>query len=156
MSKITEEITKRISEAKSKPFTKDTWWEIAAYAVRLLSCAIPAIIIMYQENSWQKASLSLIGTLLLIATIIILYRPIRAATKFIPGVIPFGAFVGIAFVFKTMADALLTIGIAGLVGSIIAIPLHYKYLSTQSSKADESLNSLKEIAETLKSMTGQH
>ena len=149
MNKLKE----KLDALKSQEFTKDMWWEIAAYGIRILSVIIPAIVIMYQENSWQKASLGLIATMMIAAIVIIMYQPIRAAMKFVPGVIPFGIFVVAALAFKTMADALLVIGIAGLVGSVIAIPFHYKYLNTLKTVANESLDTLKQIADNLKSMT---
>lgn len=149
----TEKLKEKFNELKSKEFTQDMWWEIAAYGIRILSVVIPAVVIMYQENSWQKASLGLIASLMILAVVIIMYRPIRAAMKFMPGVVPFGIFIIAALAFKTMADALLVIGIAGLLGSVIAIPFHYKYLSTLKATANEGLDTLKQIADNLKSMT---
>ena len=152
-----DKIKEKITAAKSQEFTKDMWWEIAAYIIRLVSVVVPAVVIMYQENSWQKASLGLIASLMIAAVVIIMYRPIRAAMKFVPGVIPFGVFVIAALAFRTMADALLVIGISGLAGSVVAIPFHYKYISTIKATANESVDALKQIAESLKSMTsGSH
>lgn len=151
--------TKKISEITSKPFTKETWWEVAAYAIRVASCVIPAAIILYQENSWQvattKLSLGLLGGLAILAVFIVLYQPIKAGLKFIPGVLPFGIFVGLSILFKIMADSFLIIGISGLVGSVIAIPFHYKYLCSLSEQADEGLNTLKQIAEKLDSLSNK-
>lgn len=147
------QIKDKLNSLNAQEFTKDMWWEVAAYAIRILSVVIPAIIIMYQENSWQKASLGLVASLMIAAVVIIMYRPIRSAMKFIPGVVPFGIFVIAAIAFKTMSDALLVIGIAGLVGSVIAIPFHYKYISTIKANANEGLDTLKQIADNLKSIT---
>lgn len=143
---LAKALREQYDKAKSVKFTKNTWWEVTAYAIRVLSCVIPALIIMYQEHSWQKASLSLMGSLLVIAIVIIMFRPIKALFSFAPGVLPFAIFVGMSFAFKTMADAFLTIGISGLIGSVIAIPFHYRYiqgLSTDDpfSRAIQDINS---------------
>lgn len=144
LSKIKENTQK----LKTLKLTKDTKWEVLAYLIRISSCIIPAVIIMYTENSWKKASLSLLGSLVLVAIAIILYQPIKNAMSFIPGVVPFGIFVAIAIAFKTMADAFLIIGISGLCGSVLAVPFHYKYLQSLS-KDDEILTTLSEINDKL-------
>lgn len=128
---------------------KNIWWEIAAYTVRILSCAIPAVVIMYQEHSWQKASLGLLASLVILATVIILYRPIKSLFKLAPGVLPFSVFIIVALLFKTMSDAFLIVGSAGLIGSVLAIPLHYRYLQSLPT-TDEMMDLLNKINEKLK------
>ena len=70
-----------------------------------------------------------------------------------PGVFPFLIFVIIAMFFNTTANALLTIGLSGLGGSIVAIPLHYKYLqSKKPPEEDPQLTVLKDIANKLSNL----
>lgn len=149
MSKLTD--LKKTVKDKSENFRalgKNVWWEVAAYAVRIVCCATPAIIIMYQENSWQKASLGLLASLVIVAIIMILYKPIKQLFSLAPGVLPFGIFIAVSIAFKTMADAFLIIGSCGLFGSILAIPLHYKYLQGLPTN-DDMLNVLNQINERL-------
>ena len=131
--------------AKKKRNTSGIGWEIGAYATRGVSVLIPAVVIMTLEGSWVKNGLGLLATLLIIAMLIIFKKPIKSASNYAPGVIPFTAFIVIAIFFNTTAKALLTVGISGLTGSIAAIPFHLKYLSyskTEDSQVLELLNTL--------------
>lgn len=125
-------------------------WEIAAYAVRAISTATPAVIVMFMENSWVKSGLGLTATVLLVALAIIFKEPLKKAMNYAPGVIPFTIFVIIAIFFNTTAKALLAIGISGLGGSIVAIPLHAKYLAYTDDTESPELQALKAIAKKLK------
>ena len=147
-AKLKEKVDKVTSKAKD--FNKNTWWEISAYIVRTLSVGVPAAVIMTLENSWVKSGIGLLATFLLIALAIIYKEPIKKAAGFAPGVFPFLIFVIIALFFNTTANALLTIGLSGLGGSIVAIPLHYKYLqSKKPPEEDPQLTVLKDIANKL-------
>ena len=147
-AKLKEKVDKVTSKAKS--FNKNTWWEISAYIVRTISVGVPACVIMTLENSWVKSGIGLLATFLLIALAIIYKEPIKKAAGFAPGVFPFLIFVIIALFFNTTANALLTIGLSGLGGSIVAIPLHYKYLqSKKPPEEDPQLTVLKDIANKL-------
>ena len=148
VAKLKEKVDKVTSKAKG--FNKNTWWEISAYIVRTLSVGVPAAVIMTLENSWVKSGIGLLATFLLIALAIIYKEPIKKAAGFAPGVFPFLIFVIIALFFNTTANALLTIGLSGLGGSIVAIPLHYKYLqSKKPPEEDPQLTVLKDIANKL-------
>lgn len=127
-------------------------WEIGAYTVRAVSVATPAAIIMTLENSWAKSGLGLLATLLIIALLIIFKEPIKIATNYAPGVIPFAIFIVVALFFDTTAKSLLTIGISGLAGSFAAIPLHIKYLACQKTEKSPELTALETIAESLKNL----
>jgi hypothetical protein len=149
--KLKEKVNKVASKAKG--FNKNTWWEIGAYIVRTISVGVPACVIMTLENSWVKSGIGLLATFLLIALAIIYKEPIKKAAGFAPGVFPFLIFVIIALFFNTTANALLTIGLSGLGGSIVAIPLHYKYLqSKKPPEEDPQLTVLKDIANKLSNL----
>lgn len=150
-AKLKEKVDKVAS--KPKRFNKNTWWEISAYIVRTISVGVPACVIMTLENSWVKSGIGLLATFLLIALAIIYKEPIKKAAGFAPGVFPFLIFVIIALFFNTTANALLTIGLSGLGGSIVAIPLHYKYLqSKKPPEEDPQLTVLKDIANKLSNL----
>lgn len=150
-AKLKEKVDKVASKAKG--FNKNTWWEIGAYIVRTISVGVPACVIMTLENSWVKSGIGLLATFLLIALAIIYKEPIKKAAGFAPGVFPFLIFVIIALFFNTTANALLTIGLSGLGGSIVAIPLHYKYLqSKKPPEEDSQLTVLKDIANKLSNL----
>ena len=150
-AKLKEKADKVASKAKG--FNKNTWWEIGAYIVRTISVGVPACVIMTLENSWVKSGIGLLATFLLIALAIIYKEPIKKAAGFAPGVFPFLIFVIIALFFNTTANALLTIGLSGLGGSIVAIPLHYKYLqSKKPPEEDPQLTVLKDIANKLSNL----
>lgn len=147
-SKIKEKVTK--VSGKLKSFNKNTWWEISAYIVRTLSVAIPTCVIITIDGSWVKSGIGLTATILLIALAIIYREPLKKAMGYAPGVVPFTIFVIVALFFNTTANALLTVGISGLGGSIAAIPLHYKYLqSKKPPEEDPQVTVLKSIAEKL-------
>lgn len=137
-------------ENPKKKIDKNIWWEISAYIVRGLSAGVPAAIIMTLENSWAKSGIGLTLTIVLVALAIIYKEPIKKAAGYAPGVIPFTIFVIIALFFNTTANALLTVGLSGLGGSIIAVPLHYKYLKAKENTDSKELSVLKDIAEALK------
>ena len=137
-------------ENPKKKIDKNIWWEISAYIVRGLSVGVPAAIIMTLENSWVKSGIGLTLTIVLVALAIIYKEPIKKAAGYAPGVIPFTIFVIIALFFNTTANALLTVGLSGLGGSIIAVPLHYKYLKAKENTDSKELSVLKDIAEALK------
>ena len=139
-----------VKEASKKKFNKNIWWEVSAYVIRGLSVAVPAAIIITIENSWVKSGIGLTLTVVLIALTIIYKEPIKKAASYAPGVIPFTIFVIIALFFNTTANALLTVGLSGLGGSIISVPLHYKYLKSKENTDSKELSVLKDIAETLK------
>lgn len=143
-----EELQKQ--ETPKKKIDKNIWWEISAYIVRGLSAGVPAAIIMTLENSWVKSGIGLTLTIVLVALTIIYKEPIKKAAGYAPGVIPFTIFVIIALFFNTTANALLTVGLSGLGGSIIAVPLHYKYLKAKENTDSKELSVLKDIAEALK------
>lgn len=124
-------------------------WEIAAYTVRGVSVAIPACVTMAIENSWVKTGIGFLAMLLIVALFIIYKEPIKKASGYMPGVIPFSIFVIIALFFKTTSQALLTIGISGLTGSVIAIPLHAKYSLSKNADSEE-LHILRNIVDKLK------
>lgn len=150
-AKLKEKVNKVASKAKG--FNKNAWWEISAYIVRTISVGVPACVIMTLENSWVKSGIGLLATFLLIALAIIYKEPIKKAAGFAPGVFPFLIFVIIALFFNTTANALLTIGLSGLGGSIVAIPLHYKYLqSKKPPEEDPQLTVLKDIANKLSNL----
>lgn len=150
-AKLKEKVDKVASKAKG--FNKNTWWEIGAYIVRTISVGVPACVIMTLENSWVKSGIGLLATFLLIALAIIYKEPIKKAAGFAPGVFPFLIFVIIALFFNTTANALLTIGLSGLGGSVVAIPLHYKYLqSKKPPEEDPQLTVLKDIANKLSNL----
>lgn len=150
-AKLKEKVDKVTSKAKS--FNKNTWWEISAYIVRTISVGVPAAVIMTLENSWVKSGIGLLATFLLIALAIIYKEPVKKAAGYAPGVFPFLIFVIIALFFNTTANALLTIGLSGLGGSIVAIPLHYKYLqSKKPPEEDPQLTVLKDIANKLSNL----
>lgn len=150
-AKLKEKVDKVASKAKD--FNKNTWWEIGAYIVRTISVGVPACVIMTLENSWVKSGIGLLATFLLIALAIIYKEPIKKAAGFAPGVFPFLIFVIIALFFNTTANALLTIGLSGLGGSTVAIPLHYKYLqSKKPPEEDPQLTVLKDIANKLSNL----
>lgn len=150
-AKLKEKMDKAASKAKG--FNKNTWWEIGAYIVRTISVGVPACVIMTLENSWVKSGIGLLATFLLIALAIIYKEPVKKAAGFAPGVFPFLIFVIIALFFNTTANALLTIGLSGLGGSIVAIPLHYKYLqSKKPPEEDPQLTVLKDIANKLSNL----
>lgn len=125
-------------------------WEIGAYSVRGVSVAAPSITIMCLENSWVKTGLGLMATVLIIALLIIFKDPIKTASGYAPGVIPFAIFIVIALFFDTTAKTLLTVGVSGFGGSVISIPLHLKYLSHQKTEKSPELQALETIAERLK------
>lgn len=127
-------------------------WEISAYTLRGVSVVIPASIIMIQENSWAKSGLGLLATLMLIALVVIFKEPIKKAAGYAPGVVPFTIFVIIAIFFRTATDALLTVGISGLSGSVASVPLHLKYISKQSQQKTPQEEALESIAESLKNL----
>lgn len=139
-----------VEETSKKKFNKNIWWEVSAYVIRGLSVAVPAAIIITIENSWVKSGIGLTLTVVLIALAIIYKEPIKKAAGYAPGVIPFTIFVIIALFFNTTANALLTVGLSGLGGSIISVPLHYKYLKSKENTDSKELSVLKDIAETLK------
>lgn len=150
-AKLKEKVDKVASKAKG--VNKNTWWEIGAYIVRTISVGVPACVIMTLENSWVKSGIGLLATFLLIALAIIYKEPVKKAAGFAPGVFPFLIFVIIALFFNTTANALLTIGLSGLGGSIVAIPLHYKYLqSKKPPEEDPQLTVLKDIANKLSNL----
>lgn len=150
-NKIKEKVTK-VSD-KLKTVNKNTWWEISAYIIRTLSVAVPTCVIITIEGSWVKSGIGLTATVLLIALAIIYRQPLKKAMGYAPGVVPFTIFVIVALFFNTTANALLTVGISGLGGSIIAIPLHYKYLqSKKPPEEDPQVTVLKSIAEKLDSL----
>lgn len=131
---------------------RSIWWEIGAYTIRTLSTAVPAVVIMALENSWVKTGMGLMCTILLIALALIYKEPLKKAMNNAPGVVPFTIFVIIALFFNTTANALLTVGLSGLGGSIVAIPFHYKYTQCQKAKLNEEseeVKVLKTIAEKL-------
>lgn len=133
MDKFTE-LRNKLSAKPDKSSTESSsglGWEIGAYSIRGISVALPAVIIMFLENSWVKTGLGLLATILIIAMVIIFREPIKKAMGYAPGVVPFTVFVIIAIFFNTTANALMTIGISGLGGSIVSIPLHLKYISMQ-------------------------
>ena len=136
--------------SKPKKIDKNTWWEISAYIIRALSVVVPAGVIMTLENSWIKSGIGLTCTIVLIALAIIFKKPIKSAAGYAPGVIPFTLFVIIALFFNTTANALLTVGLSGLGGSIAAVPLHYKYLKGKENTDSKELAVLKDIADALK------
>ena len=131
MNKFDEARNKLTNASTTKKEGTGIGWEIGAYTIRGVSVALPAIVIMILENSWVKNGLGLLATLLIIAILIIFRKPLKNAAGYAPGVIPFTIFVIIALFFNTTAQALLTVGISGLGGSVAAIPLHLKYISVQ-------------------------
>ena len=140
--------TKKKTNAKAS--SSGIGWEIGAYTVRGVSVALPAIVIMCLENSWIKNGIGLLATLLIIALLIIFKEPLKAASSYAPGVVPFTIFIVIAIFFNTTSQSLMTIGISGLSGSVAAIPLHAKYLATKKQEESPELQALKDIAEKLK------
>lgn len=136
---------------KTKKLTKTPGfgWEIGAYGVRTICVGVPAAVIMSLEGTWVKNGLGLMATILIIALFIIYRKPIKAAANYAPGVIPFSIFMLIGIFFNTTAASLLTIGVSGLTGSILAIPLHAKYLSKQNTESDE-LQALRAMNKQLK------
>jgi hypothetical protein len=154
IDKNSESIKAKKEKLKSKvnKIDKTVWWEIGAYLIRTLATAVPAVVIMTLENSWVKSGIGLTATILLIALALIYKEPLKKAMGAAPGVIPFTIFVIIALFFNTTANALLTVGLSGLGGSIVAIPFHYKYTQAQKAKENEDseeVKVLKTIAEKL-------
>lgn len=127
-------------------------WEIGAYTIRGVSVGTPAVVIMCMENSWVKTGIGLLATLLIIAMVIIYKEPLKKAMGYAPGVVPFTIFVVVALFFNTAANALMTIGISGLGGSVAAIPLHMKYLSMQQQEKTPEQQTLERIADSLEKL----
>ena len=152
LNKTSKKSSATIKKTNSVLTTRGIGWEIGAYAVRALSVATPTAIIMTLENSWVKNGLGLLATLLIIALLIIFKEPIKVATSYAPGVIPFAIFIVVALFFHTTAQSLLAVGISGLAGSFAAIPLHVKYLSYQRTEKSPELTTLETIAESLKNL----
>ena len=142
-----KEATKKVKAVSKTP---GIWWEVGAYATRTISVVTPATIIMTLEDSWVKNGLGLLATLLIIAVLIIFKDPIKKASGYAPGVIPFAIFVVVAIFFDTTSKSLLTIGISGLSGCTLAIPMHIKYLSCQKQVKSPELEALETIAAKLK------
>lgn len=143
----TKTVTNKVKENSKNPGFA---WEAAAYAVRGVSASAPAVVIMCLENSWVKTSIGLLATVLIIALLIIFKEPLKTAASYAPGVIPFAIFVVVAMFFQATSRALLTVGISGLTGSGIAVPLHLKYLSYKKTEKSPELQALEQIAEQLK------
>lgn len=147
-------VAKKAKAAKvkvAKKFkTPGIGWEIGAYAVRSISVATPAVIIMTLENSWVKTGLGLLATFVIIALILIFKEPIKKASDYAPGAVIFTIFIVIAIFFKTVSNVLLTVGISGVGGSILSVPLHVKYLSAQKQEKSPELLALEQLAEKLK------
>lgn len=139
-------------KAKKLKSSNGYGWEVSAYVLRGLSVAVPSGVIMCLENSWVKTGMGLLATLLIISLFLIYKEPIKKMMGYAPGVIPFACFVVISVFFQTTANALLTIGISGLAGSIAAVPLHLKYLSVQKQAKSATQTALENIAETLEKM----
>lgn len=155
MSKLDDAKTKlsgKVEKAKKISSKPGIGWEIGAYSIRGISVALPAVVIMFMENSWVKSGLGLLATLLIVAMIIVFKEPIKKAMGYAPGVIPFTIFVIIAIFFNTVSNAFLTIGISGLAGSAAAIPLHVKYLSLQNTKKTPEQEALERIASSLENL----
>ena len=142
-------ISDTVSKTKKRP---GIGWEIGAYAVRGLSVIVPAAVIMFLENSWIKSGIGLLATLMIIALVIIFKQPIKQATSYAPGVIPFTIFIVVAWFFSTTAYALYTIGISGLGGSIAAIPLHLKYISAQEEVKSPEQIELERITNAIENL----
>lgn len=138
--------SKKIKQASKNP---GIGWEIGAYSVRGLSVAIPAAVIMTLENSWVKSGLGLLAVVLIIALLIIFKDPIKRASSYAPGVIPFAIFVVISIFFDTTAQALFTVGMSGLSGCVAATPLHLVYLSKNKQTKSPELQALENIAKKL-------
>lgn len=150
IDKAKERLNARSKTISDKVKSPGIGWEIGAYTVRGVSVVTPISIIMCIENSWVKTGLGLTATILIIALFIIFKEPIKKASSYAPGVIPFAIFIIIAIFFNTTAKSLLAIGISGLSGSTLAIPLHAKYLSYQKTAKSPELLALETIAEKLK------
>ena len=142
--------TKKSTKTDNAKSKTGMGWEISAYTIRAASVSVPAVIVMCMENSWLRNGLGLMATVLIIALLIIFKEPIKKASGYAPGVIPFAIFVTLAIFFDTSAKILLTVGISGLSGSIIAIPFHVKYLSYQQKDKSRALTALENIADSLK------
>lgn len=142
-------LNNKVKTAKQESKNPGFGWEIAAYVIRTVGVGTPAIVIMCLEDSWVKTGIGLLATLLIIAMLIIFKEPIKTATAYAPGVLPFAIFVVLALFFQTSANALLTIGISGLASCGIAIPFHAKYLSQQDTKKTPELEALEAIAKSL-------
>lgn len=136
--------------AKTEKISSGIGWEIGAYAVRAGSVGGTAITIIAIENSWLKNGLGLMATLLIISLLLIFRKPIKSATNYAPGVIPFSIFIVLAIFFDTTAKSLFTIGISGLIGSVAAIPLHLKYLSYSDTNESPELKTLMNIIKKIK------
>lgn len=149
-----KEMLNKTFESKTKNKTNKSksgiGWEIGAYSIRGLSVAIPAAVTMTLEDTWVKNGIGLLATMLIIAMLIIYKEPIKKASKYAPGVIPFAIFVVLAIFFETTSKALLTIGTSGLSGSVLAVPLHAKYLIIKKNTKSPELTALENIANTLK------
>ena len=149
LNKKTTGLSEKADKARKAP---GIGWEVAAYSVRGVSVAAPAVTIMCLENSWLKTGIGLFATLMIIALFIIYKKPIQKAMSYAPGVIPFSIFVAIAIFFNTVSNALLTIGISGLAGSVVAVPLHLKYTSLQETEKTPEQQSLERIASVLENL----
>lgn len=125
-------------------------WEIGAYSIRAVSVLIPVLVIMALENSWVKSGLGLLATLLIVAMLIIFRKPLGHAAGYAPGVIPFSIFIVIATFFNTTAKSLLIVGTSGLAGSVLAIPLHIKYLRYQKAEKSPELLALEALTSKIK------
>lgn len=146
-SKKTKAASDKVKAASKTP---GIGWEVGAYTIRGISLIVPAAVIMTMENSWVKNGLGLLATVLIIALLIVFKEPVKKASGYAPGVIPFSIFVVLAIFFETTSQALLTIGISGLGGSVAAIPLHAKHLSCQQNEKSPELVALETIAQKIK------
>lgn len=143
-------VSKKASTVSKKMHTPGIGWEIGAYSIRGVSVAVPAVVIMFLENSFVKSGLGLLATLLIVALLLIYKEPIKKAAGYAPGVLPFTIFIVLAIFFDTTAKSLFLIGSSGLGGSLLAIPFHLKYLNANKNEESEELKTLKTIAAKLK------
>lgn len=147
---LTSKKEKPVKERISLKKIPGVGWEISAYIVRIISVVVPACIIMYLQNSWVKNSLGLMATATIIAVILILKEPIKKASGFAPGIIIFSIMTLIAMLFNTVVEILFVVGISGLVGSGIAIPLHLKYISYKENEKSPELQAIEALVDKLK------
>jgi hypothetical protein len=154
MSKLEDANTKL--NAKTPPKIKSgakypgIGWEIAAYIVRALFVLVPAITIMALKDSWLKTGLSLLATLLIVSLLIVFKDPLKKASGYAPGAVPFAIFITLALLFKAVSNAFLTIGVFGLLGCLITIPLHLKFLSYKEQEKSPELQALETITSLLR------
>lgn len=133
----------------SKKFNKNVLWEWGAYAIRTVSVVLPTAIITTINEAWTKTSIGFSATLIIIALLIIYKEPINKFRGAAPGVLPFAIFLVLAMFFYSTAENLFIVGISGFGGSIVATPLHIKYMQTKASEKSDEVKALETIAQKL-------